>query len=99
VLSFKASNLEISGKVQCLKKTDCIGLEIKMTQSGIANIPDRVVRTTTVDEEGKFVFKKVQKLQYEFTIEENNYCWVVYRQRAKVDKDSIDSLVFQQKGY
>jgi len=30
-LSFLSSNLEISGKVQCIKKNDCVGLTVKLT--------------------------------------------------------------------
>ena len=82
-----------------MQKADCIGLKVKLTQSGIADFPDRVRRETTVDPNGQFIFTKVSKLSYGVEIEKSNFCWVKTLHRVNLDADNITGLVFQQNGY
>jgi hypothetical protein len=76
-----------------------MGLTIKLTQTGISEIPDKVRRETKTDENGNFVFDKVRKLSYGVEVVNEGFCWAKQLQRVKVDKDTLKDLVFEQKGF
>lgn len=89
------------GSVQCLRKEDCIGLEVYMNEVGITETPDKIKRTTEVLPTGQFTFNRTfQDKIYNIFIEKKHFCWIKDTQKVKVEpKTPIDSPVFQQNGY
>ena len=72
-----------------------------MNEVGIADIPDKIKKTTTVDREGKFEFTRVQReKKYNMVIEKKHFCWVKDSIKLHVKKESRgDMTVFEHVGY
>jgi len=55
-LSMSQHHFTVEGKVQCLRKEDCVGLDVYMNEVGITETPDKIKRTTEVTNQGIFSF-------------------------------------------
>jgi len=72
-----------------------------MNEVGIADTPDKIKRTTTVNREGKFDFNRTEKGKiYNVIIEKKHFCWIKESIKSKIEGDSkIDNVSFQHIGY
>lgn len=68
-LNLYQANHTVYGEVKCLWPEDCIDIQVTLEQKGIAEIPNRWSKTIKVDEEGKYIFKAVPKIDFVIKVE------------------------------
>lgn len=93
-LGFLSQFLTVSGTVRCNYQADCEGITVKLTQSGITEVPDKVRREKKTDADGNFAFMKIPRLSYGVEIEKPGFCWHKKLHRVKLEKESITNVSF-----
>ena len=58
-------------------------------QQGLADIPNRKILTTTVKDDGTFIFKEMPKLKYQIQIDLMHFCWQKEKLRVTYENENI----------
>jgi hypothetical protein len=63
-------HIALVGRVQCIRKDDCIGLNVSLNEVGLTDHPNKFKKIGKIDNEGFYVFPRlVDEKIYNVSIE------------------------------
>ena len=79
----------VLGQVQCIRKDDCIGLNVNLAEVGLADHPNKINKNTKINVNGAYIIPNLADAKiYNVSIEQKNFCWANPVQKIKITEES-----------
>lgn len=92
---FSQLKATLSGKVQCIERSNCDGLKVNLKPIGMEQNAPTVVSIT----DNTYTVSNIYPGNYEITLAANKYCWKSSKQVVNVNSANVVVAPFVQTGY